>query len=98
MDFATHLRVVCSHIRQGGLERHPRVALEVMRMLGAVARVTAVESRRAAIRHELDQVVTDARRSLRNAADIAEMEATAASTRVMFESPAGRAEVALSGR
>ena len=97
MDFATHLRVVCSHIRQGGLERHPRVALEVMRMLGAVARVTAVESRRMAIRYEFDQVVADARRYLRNDADIAEMEATAVSIRVMFESRAGRAEVPLSG-
>ena len=25
MDFPTHLRVVCSHARKGGSERHPRV-------------------------------------------------------------------------
>lgn len=73
VGYQTHLKVVCSHIRHGGLERHPRVMLELVRMLGTLAFSTEDPGRRAAIARELDLVEAFARRNLAEAADLAEI-------------------------
>jgi uncharacterized membrane protein len=78
MTFPTHLKVVCGHIRQGGLERHPRVTLELLRMLGAVGDAAVGDARRAAVRRELDLVVADARRMIPASGDLDEVECAAA--------------------
>ena len=72
MDFPTHLKVVCGHIRQGGLERHPRVVLELLRMLGALAEITPTARRADAIRREVDLVMEDAQRIIPCRADLAD--------------------------
>jgi len=64
MSFPTHLKVVCSHIRQGGLERHPRVTLELLRMLGALAESAVGKVRIHAVRHEAELVMADATRMI----------------------------------
>ena len=84
MDFPTHLRVVCSHVRKGGSERHPRVTLELLRLLGSVAVSSVSERRRSAVERELDAVVSDARRTLQGD-DLEEMERTAAEARARLE-------------
>jgi uncharacterized membrane protein len=70
MDFPTHLKVVCGHIRQGGLERHPRVMLELLRMLGALAEAVVGEGRVHAVRHETELVIADANRMIPNQGDL----------------------------
>lgn len=72
MDFPTHLKVVCSHIRQGGLERHPRVLLELLRMLGILAELAPTTIRADAVRREVDIVLTDARRIIPSPTDLEE--------------------------
>jgi uncharacterized membrane protein len=83
VGFPTHLKVVCGHIRQGGVERHPRVTLELLRMLGTLAGMTLAASRRDAVRRELD--LADARRSIHPGADLDEVEDTAAAVRARLE-------------
>jgi uncharacterized membrane protein len=85
MAFSTHLKVVCGHIRQGGLERHPRVTVELLRMLGEVADAAVGEGRRAAVRGELDLVVTDARRMIPAEADLDEVERAASAVRASLQ-------------
>jgi uncharacterized membrane protein len=85
MDFPTHLNVVCGHVRKGGSERHPRVTLELLRLLGAVAVSSVSERRRSAVERELDAVVADARRTLPRGDDLEEMERTAAEARARLE-------------
>ena len=70
MTFPTHLKVVCGHIRQGGLERHPRVTLELLRMLGSLADAVVGEGRIRAVRHETGLVMADATRMIPNEADL----------------------------
>jgi uncharacterized membrane protein len=84
MDFPTHLRVVCSHVRKGGSEWHPRVTLELLRLLGSVAVSSVSERRRSAVERELDAVVSDARRTLQGD-DLEEMERTAAEASARLE-------------
>jgi len=72
MDFPTHLKVVCSHIRQGGLERHPRVLLELLRMLGALAEAAPSPARANAVRREVEIVLADARRMIQSPSDLEE--------------------------
>lgn len=95
MDFPTHLRVVCSHVRRGGSERHPRVTLELLRLLGAVAVASVSETRRSAVDRELDAVVSDAHRTIPHGEDLEEMERTAADARARLELArvAGKASV-----
>jgi uncharacterized membrane protein len=78
MDFPTHLRVVCSHVRKGGSERHPWVTLELLRLLGAVAVSSIGERRRSAVDRELNAVVSDARRTMPQGDGLYGMERTAA--------------------
>jgi uncharacterized membrane protein len=85
MGFPTHLKVVCGHIRQGGLERHPRVTLELLRMLGAVAEAAVGDGRRAAVKRELDLVVADARRTIPAGGDLDEVECGAADVGAALE-------------
>jgi uncharacterized membrane protein len=85
MGFPTHLKVVCGHIRQGGLERHPRVTLELLRLLGAVAEASVGDGRRAAVQRELDLVVTDARRMIPTEGDLDEVECAAADVRAALQ-------------
>jgi len=73
MNFPTHLRVVCGHIRQGGLERHPRVVLELLRMLGVLGEAVSTEARAAAVRQEVDVLITDARRMIQSPSDLHEV-------------------------
>jgi uncharacterized membrane protein len=72
MDFPTHLKVVCGHVRQGGLERHPRVFSELFRLLAAVGEVAASPGRVAAVRRETELILADARRMLGSKADLEE--------------------------
>jgi uncharacterized membrane protein len=72
MDFPTHLKVVCGHIRQGGLERHPRVVLELLRMLDALAEIAPTARRAEAIRREVELVMEDAKRVIPCRADLAD--------------------------
>jgi uncharacterized membrane protein len=81
MGFPTHLRVACSHVRQGGLERHPRVRLELLRLLGSVAASCVGHRGTAAVEEELARVLADARRALAPGADLEEAEATATAVR-----------------
>jgi uncharacterized membrane protein len=69
MTLPTHLKVVCSHIRQGGLERHPRVTIELLRMLGAIGASAVGENRVRAVRHEVELVMADATRMIPAEAD-----------------------------
>lgn len=69
MSFPTHLKVVCSHIRQGGLERHPRVNVELLRMLGLIGEAAVGEARVRAVRHEVELVMADAVRTIPAQAD-----------------------------
>jgi len=85
MDFPTHLNVVCGHVRKGGSERHPRVTLELLRLLGAVAVSSVGERRRSAVERELDAVLADARRTLPPGDDLEEMERTATQARARLE-------------
>ncbi len=85
MDFPTHLKVVCGHIRQGGLERHPRVTLELLRMLGTVAESAEGDGRRAAVLRELDLVVADARRTIPSGGDLDEVESAAADVQAALQ-------------
>ncbi|HVQ18304.1 MAG TPA: DUF2254 domain-containing protein [Actinomycetes bacterium] len=73
MNFQTHLKVVCGHIRQGGLERHPRVALELLRMLSSVTHAVVSPSRVDAVERELDAVLDDVRRQVPNRFDLEEV-------------------------
>jgi uncharacterized membrane protein len=73
MNFPTHLRVVCGHIRQGGLERHPRVVLEVLRMLAALGDLAVCDSRVQAIRREVKVLLADASRMIVTQADLDEV-------------------------
>lgn len=73
MDFQTHLRVVCGHIRQGGMERHPRVFLELMRMLAAIGEAAVSQARVDATKRETELILTDARRMLSSQADLDEV-------------------------
>jgi uncharacterized membrane protein len=70
MSFPTHLKVVCGHLRQGGLERHPRVSLELLRLLGAVADVPLSERRAKAVRREVEPVLDEARRTAPSSVDL----------------------------
>jgi uncharacterized membrane protein len=81
MDFPTHLKVVCAHVRQAGLDRHPRVRLELVRLLGQVGAQCVGERRLAAVQRELDAVLTDARRILAPGVDLDEVEQTASRAR-----------------
>jgi len=72
MDYPTHLKVVCSQIRQGGLERHPRVLLELLRMLGILAELAPTTARADAVRREVDIVLADARRIIPSPTDLDE--------------------------
>jgi uncharacterized membrane protein len=85
MGFRTHLKVVCGHIRQGGLERHPRVTLELLRMLGAVGDASVGDGRRAAVQRELDLVMADARRTIPNSGDLEDVEAAAAGVQAALQ-------------
>jgi uncharacterized membrane protein len=82
MDFPTHLKVVCAHVRQSGLDRHPRVRLELLRLLGKVGAQCVGERRLAAVQREFDVVLTDARRILAPGpgVDLDEVEETASRT------------------
>lgn len=75
LDFSTHLKVVCGHIRQGGLERHPRVVLELLRLLAAVAMAAISQPRLDAVARELEAVLADSQRQIPNPADLAEVVA-----------------------
>jgi uncharacterized membrane protein len=70
MDFPTHLKVVCGHIRQGGIERHPRVMLEVIRMLGIIGEVVPTAARADAVRHEINVLLDDCGRMIHNHQDL----------------------------
>jgi uncharacterized membrane protein len=72
MGFPTHLKVACGHIRQGGLERHPRVVLELLRMLGSVGQAAVGPGRRQAVRREVGLIMGDARRMILTPADLDE--------------------------
>jgi uncharacterized membrane protein len=85
VEFPTHLKVVCGHIRQGGLERHPRVTIELLRMLEALAEASVGDARRAAVQRELDLVVIDARRMIPAAGDLDEVECAAAGVRTALQ-------------
>ena len=85
MEFPTHLKVVCGHIRQGGLERHQRVTIELLRMLEALAEASVGDARRAAVGRELDLVVTDARLMIPAAGDLDEVECAAAGVRTALQ-------------
>jgi uncharacterized membrane protein len=73
MSFPTHLGVVCGHTRQGGLERHPRVTLELLRMLGVLGVTTVGERRVQAIRREVEVVMADAARMIPTQTDLDEV-------------------------
>jgi uncharacterized membrane protein len=91
MDFPTDLKVVCGHVRQGGAERHPRVTLELLRLLGSVAASAVGERRRSAVDRELELVVAGTRRSIPPRADLDEMEATHAQARARLDTARRRA-------
>ncbi len=93
VSYPTHLKVVCSHIRHGGLERHPRVLLELTRMLGTLAQATEDPGRRAALLHELDLVEEFARRSVVEPADLAEVRQAAEIARAELEATGGQEAV-----
>jgi uncharacterized membrane protein len=73
MDFPTHLKVVCGHTRQGGLERHPRVTIELLRMLRAVGESAIGEGRVHAVRQQVDVAITDATRMIPTQSDLDEV-------------------------
>jgi uncharacterized membrane protein len=73
MGFPTHLRVVCGQTRQGGLERHPRVTLELLRMLGVLGGTAVGERRVQVIRREVEVVMADAARAIRTQTDLDEV-------------------------
>jgi uncharacterized membrane protein len=70
MSFQTHLKVVCGHIRQGGLERHRRVLLELLRLLTALAEVAPSEGRAEAVCREVEIGLADARRTIPSPVDL----------------------------
>lgn len=72
MSFPTHLKVVCGQIRQGGLERHPRVMLELLRMLGTLADEAPTRTRAEAVRREVQILITDAQRMIPSPTDLEE--------------------------
>lgn len=78
MTFPTHLRVVCAHIRQGGLERHPRVVHEVLRMLAIVGEGTPAPSRVAAARREVNVLLGAAEQMIHTPADLEEVRVAGA--------------------
>ena len=80
MDFPTHLRVVCRHVRQSGMERHPRVFMEVMRMLSSIADAGPSKSRLDALENETKLVMIDTRKMQSSEADIEEIVAEGEST------------------
>jgi uncharacterized membrane protein len=86
MTFPTHLKVVCGHVRQGGLERHPRVTLELLRLLRAVATSAIGSRRRTAVVRELELVLASARRTLAAGPDLEEIESAGAEIRGLLES------------
>jgi uncharacterized membrane protein len=61
------------------------VTVEVLRMLVAVADAAVGDGRRAAVRSELELVVTDARRMIPAAADLDEVECAASAVRAALE-------------
>jgi uncharacterized membrane protein len=73
MGFPTHLKVVCGHTRQGGLERHPRVTLELLRMLGVIGGTAVGERRVQVIRREVEVVMADAARMIPTQTDLDEV-------------------------
>lgn len=73
MDFPTHLKVVCGHVRQGGIERHPRVFSEMFRMLAAIGEAADSPTRIAAVKRETELILADARRMLGSQADLEEI-------------------------
>ena len=78
MTFPTHLRVVCAHIRQGGLERHPRVVHEVLRMLAIVGEGTPAPSRVAATQREVQVLLGAAEEMIHTPADLEEVRVAGA--------------------
>jgi uncharacterized membrane protein len=91
MTFPTHLKVVCGHVRQGGLERHPRVRLELLRLLGAVATAAVGEGRRAAVEQQLEILLIDARRTIEAPEDLDDAEVAGADVRARLEQARARA-------
>ncbi len=85
MDFPTHLRVVCGHIRQGGLERHPRVVLEVLRMLGVLGEAVITHARLIAVRDEVDVLLADAQRMIQSPHDLDEVQRLGAVVRAELD-------------
>lgn len=73
MDFPTHLKVVCGHTRQGGLERHPRVTMELLRMLRAVGESAIGEGRVDAVRQQVDITLADSTRVIPTQTDLDEV-------------------------
>lgn len=80
MAFATHLAVVCDHVRQGGGNRHPRIALALLRLLEVVGERAAPHDRRAVL-HQVDVVASHADEAIDHGPDREEVRATAAAVR-----------------
>lgn len=80
MAFATHLAVVCDHVRQGGGNRHPRIALALLRLLEVVGERAAPDDRRAVL-HQVDVVASHADEAIDHGPDREEVRATAAAVR-----------------
>lgn len=80
--FATYLHVACAQIRRYG-SREPLVLAAILQMLSAVAQNCVNESRRAAVKAQIDLVVRAAERDLPEESDRAMVaHASAAATEV----------------
>ncbi len=75
MTFRTHLDVVCDHVRQGGGDRHPRLAVALLRMLQVVVTSTPSPALvEAAVAHGRT-VMEHAEQAIPWAEDVAEVRA-----------------------
>ena len=75
-SFEDYLELACAQIRRYGASE-PAVSRELIDLLTSTAHVTRRPDRLAAIRHQLDLVVTDAAREVRQHADLAAVVAAA---------------------
>ncbi len=79
-SFADYLDLACAQIRRYGASE-PTVARSLIRMLSSTARVTDEPSRHTAIRCQLDLIVADAEREVRQAADLVVLRTEAGALR-----------------
>ncbi len=81
MNFETHLGVVCQHVRRGCADRHPRIAVELLRLLERVGTRAVTPRTRDECLRQLDLVVDDVRRNVAQPTDVEAVSEMAESIR-----------------